>query len=1441
MSRFLFWKRLAYIALFLWFGAVFASIPNEYMANYDIRDDRAKISQLFVEIEANSKLWIEIPTVKFNDLHGYFVRVLPRFPQDYNFKVVYQQCLQLSQDLWTVYDYNKFASFMDNCYKPFSEITSTINTSYTVKANATFSPQSGPAPLTVTFDARMSTDPSNETIPTKNFYWYYRDVSGIDKTIGIGPVLNYTFKDPGNYLVHLTVRSSNFLTQGIFDGEKTLSVDVTPKSAIVTIYANGQKLTKDKKAKVWTQEAQKWIVFDGSATIPMGWRKLISYTWKISSKEGFSFEKAGDGIPSVLKVALPWQGEFKIDLTVLDNENNTLTETYSLLVSDPVAIIKQTPEQGNTSITYAFDANPSYSIVSRLKLYTWEIFDSNGNKTDTFQGKAIKKQFKIPGSYTVKLTVEDEMGQSNIDTVQVFVESTDPIPQFAETPTLNWKLPSQFILDASLSSDIDAVNNVDELIYQWSFSSPNAVQTISTEQNNKIVQVAFNETWKHKVKLTVQDKYGKVSEIEKEIQVDSILRPEIFVAPKAAVRGTNINFVVKTNQPIINYERDFGDSKKVTIQTNKVAHKYDQAGIYTVKLKVYGADGAENELEQLVFVGDNNVPVAAYAVTNKLAMTMRQNDICTETLASWSVVEHPAYRIDRYADFRISMADSVNTKGQKDGLVFYFQPKNAEIYKQTDFLSKFDELGCTYVDVTVEDTKVNVNDKVRIWFKVVNALPTLQNILLAYPQYGNQLGVGFSENNVKDICAGEFDPIIIKVVAQQPVDPDGSIAYFKWYYYFKDDPTRILETKITPKDIPYAFFNIPKIPWELMFGVQMYDNDDGVQSSEEVIGNGPVLFCPPDNKKLDIPIVVLKSDKVSVEVGDEVTFDVVAKIVSDRPDFIQERTIQYDFDGDGTYDLTTKKDHVTYSYAKPNDKWFTPRAAVLYRWYKGIGKWGSIVVKKWLKPMLLFDAADSFVIFRNVSLWEIETQDVCLNIADCQKGIPGYAFSWQDLPYFWFQYPNVWDYFVSLTLTDKYANAANKKWKLSLGNTVPTEVSTGSIDLLSGALGSWTVLQTWQTWQEQVWNLPAQSFALTLTGDFTFLSIPEASVDQNGAIDLFVGKNLHNSILYYIKYDAQWEKDCYIDLDVTDTIEKDFYCNQLYFKVYDAKFKDVQGRIYYQLGSKLISKDFTVHFLDFAINLDARLQKIYDTLSTLIDSLDATKVENSSLKDLLTNLKNNIIDDSITTSNVLDIQTYLSGNTNFTLSDQQTTDLQWVLKELLNQTIVSAQGGNVYEQAKTEILLAIPETLRTEVEGLFTQFETVESDPKLALSQQDQRKQILNQIVALLGAKVVTLADGQTLDSDQIDSTVMQGVILPKMCEIMQFYSIPSDRCVSDTLKTVPQATTANVSPGMATWLKVGLWIFGVVLWVFLVLVVIFAVRARISKSEDDQDEDTNA
>jgi hypothetical protein len=49
-----------------------------------------------------------------------------------------------------------------------------------VKAKIKSNPQSGSAPVTVTLDARESIDPSKDTIPSDNFFWYYKNSEGQD-------------------------------------------------------------------------------------------------------------------------------------------------------------------------------------------------------------------------------------------------------------------------------------------------------------------------------------------------------------------------------------------------------------------------------------------------------------------------------------------------------------------------------------------------------------------------------------------------------------------------------------------------------------------------------------------------------------------------------------------------------------------------------------------------------------------------------------------------------------------------------------------------------------------------------------------------------------------------------------------------------------------------------------------------------------------------------------------------------------------------------------------------------------------------------------------------------------------------------------------------------------------------------------------------------------
>lgn len=104
-------------------------------------------------------------------------KIFPYFPQqDYNFQLVYKQCLKTTESMQRNPNKENFSSFYENCKSPLANITTIIQNKYSVKAIASASPISGPAPLTVTFDARASRDPSNETIPARNYFWYYRDI-----------------------------------------------------------------------------------------------------------------------------------------------------------------------------------------------------------------------------------------------------------------------------------------------------------------------------------------------------------------------------------------------------------------------------------------------------------------------------------------------------------------------------------------------------------------------------------------------------------------------------------------------------------------------------------------------------------------------------------------------------------------------------------------------------------------------------------------------------------------------------------------------------------------------------------------------------------------------------------------------------------------------------------------------------------------------------------------------------------------------------------------------------------------------------------------------------------------------------------------------------------------------------------------------------------------
>jgi hypothetical protein len=80
----------------------------------------------------------------------------------------------------------------------------------------------------------------------------------------------------------------------------------------------------------------------------------------------------------------------------------------------------------------------------------------------------------------------------NVDSLQVFVASSDPVPQFTIKSTNTRKDPSEFILDASVSSDIDKSNGYDNLSYERFLGDASKAKLVSSENNNEIIKVQFD-------------------------------------------------------------------------------------------------------------------------------------------------------------------------------------------------------------------------------------------------------------------------------------------------------------------------------------------------------------------------------------------------------------------------------------------------------------------------------------------------------------------------------------------------------------------------------------------------------------------------------------------------------------------------------------------------------------------------------------------------------------------------------------------------------------------------------------------------------------------------------------------------------------------------------------------------------------------------------------
>jgi len=238
------------------------------------------------------------------------------------------------------------------------------------------SPTSGKTPLMV----RFSGSASGGTAP----YAYRWDFG--DGQSGTGQYLFHVYYAPGTYEATLTVVDR-------FADENTASVTITvspknPYDPVAVFSANP------------SQGLYPLLVhFDASASYdPDG--TIVSYEW--------DFGDGSQGSGKTISHTFYQKGTILVVLKVTDNSMRTAIAAREIHVAwQPAADFTSRVLVSNAPWILVFDASASYDPYGTIVAYQWDFGDGSSGS-----GRSIVHSFSKPGTYTVTLTIINDLGYS---------------------------------------------------------------------------------------------------------------------------------------------------------------------------------------------------------------------------------------------------------------------------------------------------------------------------------------------------------------------------------------------------------------------------------------------------------------------------------------------------------------------------------------------------------------------------------------------------------------------------------------------------------------------------------------------------------------------------------------------------------------------------------------------------------------------------------------------------------------------------------------------------------------------------------------------------------------------------------------------------------------------------------------------------------------------
>ncbi len=450
---------------------------------------------------------------------------------------------------------------------PTSTVTSTpapTATPVTIAPTAEFDadPIGGFVPLTVQF-----TDKSNGN-PTS---WAWKFGDG-DISREQNP--KHTYAQSGNFSVTLTVTNS----RGSDSEEKLSLIDVE------SIGDCNAAFNADKTTGFAPLEVQ---FSDKSTGGPTSW------SWEfgdgdISSEQNPVHKYQNAGIFSVtLKISAACGSDEQKQTNMINVDD----------VPETVAEFNASPTAGFAPLDVQFNNLSTGDPVN----FAWRFGDGDSSVEEN-----PKHTFKIAGIFTPSLLVSNSSGadiesKTNLINIQ---SGESPTADFNASPLTGLAPLNVQFTDASAGN-----------VANWTWNFGDGVVSSLQNPTHKYLNPGF-----YNVKLTVSGSDG--TGFESKVNLVNVLEGEVpvaafFAEPLTGNAPFTVSFFDTSSGDIASRVWDFGDGETSTVQDT--LHKYENPGIFTVKLTVSNKDGTDVEIKtNLIIVQDGVEPSAGFVIDDKI-------------------------------------------------------------------------------------------------------------------------------------------------------------------------------------------------------------------------------------------------------------------------------------------------------------------------------------------------------------------------------------------------------------------------------------------------------------------------------------------------------------------------------------------------------------------------------------------------------------------------------------------------------------------------------------------------------------------------------------------------------------------------------------------------------------------------------------------------------